>query len=148
MSDSKVVNFAKHQQQKQAVIRREYERILYKQFLGGYTVIENLGLKGVELHDISKSGCLFSMDPHDGAFNVGEDIDFRFYFSTNAYVPAKLKIVRAEKLDEGYGVRWQYGCSFDLANQSYPALEKFVDFLDAFAQAAREDKGDQKNLPW
>jgi hypothetical protein len=148
MSDSKVVNFSKHQQEKQAIIRRDYERILYKQLLGGYTVIENLGLKAVELHDISKSGCMFAMDPHDGAFNVGEEIDFRFYFSSNAYIPAKLKIARADKVDDGYTTTWHYGCSIDKSYQAYPALEKFVEFLDAFAQAARQDNGKEKTYPW
>ena len=34
MSDSKVVSFSKHQQEKQEGLRREYERVLYKQLLG------------------------------------------------------------------------------------------------------------------
>lgn len=148
MSESKVVNFSKHQQEKQADIRREYERVLYKQLLGGYTVIEKLGLKAVDLHDISKSGCMFSMDPVDGAYKVGEEIDFRFYFSARTFVPVKLKIVRAEKVDDGYSTRWQYGCSFDQSFQTYPAIEKFVEFLDAFSLAAREDKGEQKIWSW
>lgn len=148
MSDSKVVSFSKHQQEKQEGMRRDYERVLYKQLLGGYTVIEKLGLKAVEIHNISKNGCLFTMDPVDGAYKVGEEIDFRFYFSANTYVPAKLKIVRAEKVDDGYATFWQYGCSFDQGLQSFPVLEKFVEFLEAYGKAAREDKGEQKVWSW
>lgn len=148
MSDTKVVSFSKRQAEKQEVIRREYERILYKQLLGGYTVIENLGLKAVEIKDISKSGCLFVMDPVDGAYKVGEEIDFRFYFSANTYVPAKLRIVRAEKADDGYGPYWQYGCTFDQSFQSYPVIEKFVEFLETYGKSAREDKGEKKAWSW
>lgn len=148
MSDSKVVSFSKHQQEKQESIRRDYERVLYKQLLGGYTLIENLGLKAVEIYDISKSGCLFIMDPVDGSYRQGEEIDFRFYFSANAFVPAKLKVVRVEKIEDGYTARWQYGCSFDKSFQAYPALEKFVEFLEAFGKAAREDKGEGKIFSW
>lgn len=148
MSNTKVVNFSKRQQEKQETIRRDYERVLYKQLLGGYTVIEKLGLKAVEIHDISKSGCMFTMDPVDGTYKTGEEIDFRFYFSSNAFIPAKLKIVRVEKVEDGYSTRWEYGCSFDKSFQAYPALERFVDFLDAFAAAARQDNGDEKVWSW
>jgi len=148
MSDTKVVNFSDKRKAQQDNMKREYERILYKQLLGGYTLIENLGLKGVELNDISKTGCMFTMDPADGSFNEGEEIDFRFYFSSTAYIPAKLKIVRVEKIEDGYSCVWSYGCQIDTSYQAYPALEKFVDFLEAFGKAARKDSGEEKVWSW
>lgn len=145
-SGSKVVQFTEARKEKQEFIRREYERILFNRILGAYTVIEKLGLKPVEMRDISKSGCGFRTPYEDGAFTVGEEIDFRFYFSHNTFVPIKLKIKRVAKVTEGSVSFWEYGTSFDTEMSTYPAVEKFVDFVNAYAALAKEDR-QQPNKP-
>jgi hypothetical protein len=139
---SKVVQFNEARREKQEHLKREYERVLFNRILGCYTVIEKVGLRGVEMRDISKSGCSFRMAAEHGAFNQGEEIDFRFYFSNNTYLPAKLVVKRVLKVEEGGHWFWEHGCSFDQGVSTFSAVEKFVDFVNAYATNAKEDKGE------
>jgi hypothetical protein len=144
MSQGKLVQISDIRKEKQEKLKREYERVLFNRMLGAYTYIEKLGLKSVEVLDISKSGCSFRMPLSDGAFTVGEEMDFRFYFSGSTYLPSKIIIKRAAEVEEN-GLRyWQYGCSFDTELSSYVAVEKFVDFVNVYSTCAKEDKGEKQ----
>lgn len=142
MADNKVVQFGEKRKEKQEEVRRNYERILFKRILGCYTFIEKLGLKSVEIVDISKSGCSFKWPESEGAFNVGEEIDFRFYFSQNTYLPMKLTVARVSTMVENGLSFSHHGCTFDTSMSSYPAIEKVVDFIQAYSESAKEDKGE------
>lgn len=143
-NNGKVVQISELRKEKQEERRRNYERVLFKHVLGCYTVIEKLGLKPVEMLDISKSGCSFQMPVEEGAFNQGEDIDFRFYFSNDTFVNCRLKIKRVTKVDAFNRSFWQYGATFDTSMSSFTALEKFIEFIWSYAEHAKEDKGDAR----
>lgn len=142
MSESKVVQFGERRKEKQEQVRRDYERVLFKRILGCYTFIEKLGLKSVDIVDISKSGCSFRWPESEGRFNEGEEIDFRFYFSQNSYLPMRLTVKRVHTVVENGLSFHQHGCSFDQALSTYPAIEKMVEFIDLYSQNAKEDKGE------
>ena len=142
MAGNKVVQFTEVRKEKQEHLKREYERVFFNRVLGCYTVIDKLGLKAVEMRDISKSGCSFRMPHREGAFSVGEEIDFRFYFSNTTFVPVRLTIKRVTKVEEGTEMFWDHGAVFDQSHSGYQAIEKFVDFVNSYAAAAKEDKGD------
>lgn len=137
----KVVRFSDRQKEKQEALRREYERFLFDRFLGCYTVIENRGLRSVEMIDISKAGCSFRIPYEEGAFQVGEAVDFRFYFSSKNYLPMSLLIQRVEKIEDHGHIYWQFGCRFDAELSTYVTLERFVEFIESFARTAKEDHG-------
>jgi len=139
---SKVVQFADARREKQELLKREYERVLFNRILGCYCVVEKVGLKSVEMRDISRSGCSFRMSADQGAFQQGEELDFRFYFSNNTYLPAHMNIKRVVKVEEGGQWYFDYGCVFDQTASTYPALEKFTEFVNAYALNAKEDKGE------
>lgn len=142
MSKAKVLEFSKARENKQEQIKRQYERVLFKRILGCYTVIEKLGLKPVELQDISEGGCSFRMAAEDGSFNQDEEIDFRMYFSNDTYLPTRIKIVRVQKVMEGNRHYFQYGCTFDSEFSSTQAVKSLVKFIADYASLAKEDKGD------
>jgi len=144
MSDGKLVQIADRRREKQEALRRDYERVLFKHMLGCYTVIEKLGLKSVEILDISKSGCSFQMAAEGGTFDVGEEIDFRFYFSNATYLPCRLTVKRVSKTTDNNTLYWQYGCVFDQALSTYKAIEKFVEFVTSYSESAKEDKGESQ----
>jgi hypothetical protein len=150
MSDTtgKVVQFSEVRKEKQENLKREYERVLFNQILGAYTVVEKLGLKPVEMRDISRSGCSFRTPFEEGSFAVGEELEFRFYFSNTTFLPIKIKIKRVIPSIEGQAKYYEHGCSFDQEMSTFPAIEKFVDFINAYAQSAKEDKkkGDGKQF--
>jgi hypothetical protein len=142
MSDSKVVQFTQVRQEKQESLRRSYERVLFNRILGCYTVLEKLGLKSVEMRDISKSCCSFRMPADAGAFQLEEEVDFRFYFSNSTFVPTRLTIKRVTQAIEN-GVKYNdFGCTFDQSLSTYAAIEKFIEFINAYSMAAKEDKGE------
>jgi hypothetical protein len=142
MSDtpSKVVQFSEVRKEKQENLKREYERVLFNRILGAYTVVEKLGLKPVEMRDISRSGCSFRTPFEDGAFTVGEELEFRFYFSNTTFLPIKVTIKRVVPAIEGHSKYYDHGCSFDQEMSTFPAIEKFVEFINAYAGSAKEDK--------
>ncbi len=144
MSDGKLVQIADARREKQEALRREYERVLFKHMLGCYTVIEKLGLKSVEILDISKSGCSFQMPLEAGSFDIGEVIDFRFYFSNATYLPCKLTVKRANKVSDNFNQYMQYGCVFDQSLSTYKAIDKFVEFVTSYSESAKEDKGESQ----
>ena len=143
-SDGKLISFENVRKEKQATLKREYERVLFKNILGCYTMIERLGLKSVEMVDISKSGLSFRMPVEDGAFTQGEELDFRFYFSNKAFLPTRVTVRRVDsEIDQGHRYN-RFGCTFDTALSSQDAVNHFVDFIEAFSKSAKEDKGDQQ----
>jgi len=143
MSD-KIVQFSEAQKSKRQAIKREYERYLFDRFLGCYTVLEKRGLRSVEMVDISKGGCSFKMPTTEGAFHLGEEVDFRFYFSQKNFLPMRIQIQRVEKKEEKGMEYWFFGCKFDQEFRSYKTLLKFLDFIEAFSEDAREDNGDKQ----
>jgi hypothetical protein len=144
MAGSKVIQFNQVRKEKQETLKRDYERVLFNRILGCYTVIEKLGLKSVEVLDISKSGVSFRLESAMGAFDVGEAMDFRFYFSNNTFIPARIIVKRKTKVEENGRSYFDYGASLDREHSAYPAIDKFVDFINAYAAAAKEDKGDKQ----
>lgn len=144
MSDTKLVQISDARREKQERLKREYERVLFNKILGSYTYIEKLGLKAVEMLDISKSGLSFRMPRSDGAFSEGEEMDFRFYFSSSTYLPCRIQVKRATEVEENGMRYWQYGCTFDTSISTFVAVEKFVDFINVYAASAKEDKGDKQ----
>ena len=139
---SKVVQFNEVRKEKQETLKREYERVLFNRILGCYCVVEKVGLKAAEMRDISKSGCSFRTPVDHGSFNQGEEISFRFYFSNNTYLPMYLTVKRVVKVEDKGEWFFDYGCVFDQSHSTFPALEKFVDFINAYAGSAKEDKGE------
>lgn len=144
MSDSKLVQFSAVRKEKQEHLKREYERVLFNRILGSYTVIEKLGLKAVEVRDISKSGCNFRMVADQGHFQSGEEMELRFYFSQSTYVPTRVTIKRVGEAFEGGVKYFDYGCVFDTALSTHHAVESFVDFVQAYSENAKTDKGDTR----
>jgi hypothetical protein len=69
--------------------RRKFERILFKNMLGCFSVVEGKYLKSVELIDVSKEGLSFQL-PHSSKtaldFEINKDFIFRFYFNENSYL--------------------------------------------------------------
>ena len=144
--DSKLIEFSKAQDAKQADMRRAYERVLFDKVLGCYTVVEKLGLKPIEINDISKSGLSFTLASHDGIYSVKEEVDMRLYFSNDTYLQAKMQVIRVKKIKKTFHTEWEYGCQFDNQLKSYKAIEKFVDFIQTYSQFAKKDDGDHNIL--
>jgi len=143
MSNS-VIDLGKAQEQQIEDRRREYERVLFENMLGCYTLVEKKGLKSVKMMDISRSGCKFRVLQSDGVFQTGEELSFRFYFSQDTYLPAFITLKRRDKVYDNGMEYFEYGAEFDKKVQSYDALKKFIDFIYKYAEHAKKDSGDKQ----
>lgn len=144
MSDSKVVSMSDVRKEKQESLKREYERVLFNKILGCYAVLERVGLKAIEMVDISKTGCSFKVPSTETPFEIGEEIDLRYYFTNATFLPCRIAIKNVTQTEENGLSYWRMGGTFDRNLSSYAAIEKFVEFIDAYGLAAKQDKGDAK----
>lgn len=146
----KVLDFAEKRQANIEKKRRNFERIVFQNFLGAYSVIDNDGsIYPVTLVDISHDGCLFQVPwnvKRDQKMEEGREVKMRMYFSKSSYIPVILTVKYGrESIDKDGETYMQYGCEFDKSMQSFQAMEKFIEFLYQFAEHSTFDKGTPKS---
>ena len=146
--DGKPIDFVKKRKENIEKKRRAFERILFKDILGVYTVIDtNDGIFSIEMIDISKEGCLFQtpwIPGRDKKFKEESEIPLRMYFTKESFIPVNVIIKRASEHEQGGRAYMRYGCSFDKSVTSFSALNSFIDFLYKFAEHSAIDRGDPK----
>ena len=144
----KVLDFNKKRRENIEMKRRSFERIVFQNFLGAYSVISSNGaVYPITLIDISHDGCRFQVPwnpKSDSPYKVGDEISLRMYFTKGSYIPVSV-IVKSTDDALGQGGQYmQYGCEFDKTTPSFEALNSFIQFLYSFAEHSSIDKGDQK----
>lgn len=145
----KVLDFAEKRAENIEKKRRQFERLLFNNFLGAYTVVDQGGtIYPVSLVDISREGCLFQVPwngEKDAKFENDFEITMRMYFTKNSFVPVVLNVKYSrEYVDEDGQTYMQYGCEFDSSMPSFQAVETFIEFMYKFAEHSSVDKGSQK----
>ena len=129
--------------------RRNFERVMFQNFLGCYAVIDrHSGPSPIRIVDISETGMLFQVpwNPrYDQKFEIDKEITIRLYFTKDSYILALVKIKYDTEYIDGGGERtMRYGCEFDQTNQTFAALKSFIDFIYKFAEHSSVDKGESK----
>jgi hypothetical protein len=129
--------------------RRSFERVLFQNFLGAYTVLDTQGsVYPVELVDVSHEGCLFQIPwnpAKDKKFEENTEFTMRMYFTKKSYIPVVVNIKYGKELIEEDGTtHMQYGCEFDTSLPSFDAMKNFIDFVYSFAEHSTIDKNEKK----
>ncbi len=145
----KVLDFNAKREENIEQKRRQFERILFNNFLGAYTVVDQGGsIYPVSLVDVSREGCLFQVPwnmERDTQIEEGTEITMRMYFTKKSFIPVVMEIKRGqEHVDEDGQTYMQYGAEFDTSMPSFQAVESFIDFMYKFAEHSSLDKGSQK----
>lgn len=145
----KVLDFAEKRKENIEKKRRQFERLLFNNFLGAYTVVDQGGsIYPVSLVDISREGCLFQVPwnvEKDSKFENDHEITMRMYFTKNSFIPVVMNVKYSrEFIDEDGQVYMQYGSEFDSSMPSFQAVESFIDFMYKFAEHSSLDKGSHK----
>lgn len=145
----KLINFVQKRKEAVEQKRRTFERILFQNMFGAYTVLDRNGvITPISLVDISHDGCLFKMpwNKRDGScFSTGEEHTVRFYFTKDSFIPVILTIRYArEYVDNDGQVYIQYGTEFDKTTSGFGVMKSFIEFLYNFADLSVTDKGDSK----
>ncbi len=145
----KVINFVKKRAEMIEERRQGFERIMFKNLLGAYAVLEDEGeITPLNLVDISQSGCGLEIPFSKGAqkrFKTGNPIKIRLYFTQNSFILCLAEVMYATEIIDLKGNKvLRLGCQFDKSISSYTALASFIDFLYKFAKFSSHDDGSSK----
>lgn len=146
---SKVINFEEKRKDSIEKRKRNFERVLFSEFLGSYAEIDEHGTKyQVNLVDVSREGCLFQVPISQSSnhrFDEGESLTIRVYFTKDDFLPLVMEVKhRSEYIDQKGDAYWRYGGQFDKTLPSFRAFEPFIEFLYKFAEYSSVDKGESK----
>ncbi len=149
MSEFKVLDFNKKKADTIEQKRRAFNRIVFQNFLGAYSVIDDNGaIYPVTMVDIAGDGCSFQV-PWNGAKDKklanGFELSLRMYFTNQSYIPVVIQVRHGkEVLGKDGNTYMQYGCEFDKSVASFEAMQSFIDFIYRFAEHSVIDRGDTK----
>lgn len=146
---SKVIDFEAKRQDSIAKRKRNFERVIFSEFLGSYAEIDESGSKHpINFVDLSYDGCLFQIPTNSFSshqFTTGSDLTIRVYFTKDDFLPIVVNIKHAsEYIDEKGDAFMRYGGEFDKSLPSFQAFEPFISFIYKFAEFSCMDKGESK----
>lgn len=149
MSDFKVLDFNKKKADTIEQKRRAFNRIVFQNFLGAYSVIDHHGtMSPVTMVDIAGDGCSFQVPftkGKDKKWEVGHELNMRMYFTEKSYIPVIMYVRHDKEVVEKDGKTYvQYGCEFDKTVATFEAMQSFIDFIYKFAEHSTIDRGDAK----
>jgi len=147
--DKKVVDFGEKRKKSIEQKRRTFERVVFEEFLGVYSVVDDQGSSfPVKLIDISGDGCQFQLPfslKAKNQFKSGTELTLKFFFTKGSYLPAVVTIRHATEYIDKDGDAWlKLGGAFDTALPSFKALSSFIDFIYKYAEFSCLDKGESK----
>jgi hypothetical protein len=147
--DKKVVDFNEKRKKNIEQKRRTFERVVFQEFLGVYTVIDDLGAGfPIKLLDISSEGCQFQVPftlKAKNQFKSGTELTLKLFFTKGSYLPAVVTVRHASEYVDQQGDAWlRLGGVFDTSLPSFKALESFISFIYQYAEFSCLDKGESK----
>lgn len=149
MSEFKVLDFNKKKADTIEQKRRAFNRIVFQNFLGAYSVIDDNGtIYPVTMVDIAGDGCSFQVPwnpSKDKKLAAGFEVNMRMYFTGQSYIPVIMNVRHGKEVVGQDGITYmQYGCEFDKSSASFEAMQSFIDFIYRFAEHSVIDRGDAK----
>lgn len=149
MSEFKVLDFNKKKADTIEQKRRAFNRVVFQNFLGAYSVIDDNGsIYPVTLVDIAGDGCSFQVPwnpSRDKKLAKDFEVTMRMYFTNQSYIPVIMNVRHGKEVLGTDGITYmQYGCEFDKTAASFEAMQSFIDFIYRFAEHSAIDKGDTK----
>ncbi len=149
MSEFKVLDFNKKKADTIEQKRRAFNRIVFQNFLGAYSVIDDNGsIYPVTMVDIAGDGCSFQVPwnpSRDKKLASGFEVNMRMYFTDKSYIPVIMNVRHGKEVLGTDGITYmQYGCEFDKTVATFEAMQSFIDFIYRFAEHSAIDKGDTK----
>jgi PilZ domain len=147
--DKKVIDFTAKRKQSIEQKRRTFERVVFQEFLGVYSVVDDQGTGfPVKLVDISGDGLQFQLPfsmKAKNQFTSGTEVTLKLYFTKGSYIPAVVTVRHAsEYIDQQGDAYLRLGGTFDTTLPSFKALASFIDFIYQYAEFSCLDRGESK----
>lgn len=142
--EGRIISFSKAKQAQLDERRRKHKRLLFKNLLACYCVVEGEGLKAVELVDVSLEGISFQL-PADSKnlkwIQAEKEMSFRFYFSPDSFLNIRVNILHSNQTIENKQHHIRFGCQILTDTKSYEAFRLFVLFLTKYLETSSQDNG-------
>ncbi len=138
--ESAPLNFTQIRDEKITEERRKVKRIILTEFLGGVIIVPGVGLKKVNIFDISEGGLSFETEPGEGQFNVHEQVALRIYFNHEIYLPLTVKITNIKDPYKDGTLR--HGGEFLYVEKYGETMKHFVKFMENVSSLTLKDTGD------
>lgn len=147
--DKKVVDFSEKRRKSIEQKRRTFERVVFQEFLGVYSVVDDQGADfPVKLLDISGVGCQFQVPfslKAKNQFKSGSEHTLKLFFTKESYLPAIVTVRHAQEYIDKAGDVWlRLGGEFDSSLPSFKALSSFINFIYEYAEFSCIDRGKSK----
>jgi hypothetical protein len=147
--DKKVIDFSEKRKKSIEQKRRSFERVVFQEFLGVYTVLDDLGAGyPIKLLDFSTEGCQFQVPfslKAKNQFKNDEEVTLKLFFTKGTYLPVLVTIRHVyEYIDEAGDAWLRLGGEFDTKLPSFKALSSFIDFMYQYAEFSCVDRGESK----
>lgn len=148
VSVQNVVSLTQAREQRLEKKRRKTERVLIKNFIAAYSVVDLGQIQPIELIDVSEEGCAFQVP-----FNLKKPLSWpnqtdqfpiRLYFSQESYLEIHVQIVRSNPIYENESSYVRFGCSIDKTLSSYVAYSQFVKFLKLYGEHSKETQSERR----
>jgi len=148
LNNSNVIDFSKKRRENIEKKKRQFERVLFGEFVGCYTEVAGKeSLFSLKMIDVSESGCQLEVEQAPGVeqhFTQGLMLSIRMYFTKKSYLPADVKVMRSQLEEVGGREVWRVGCEFDQNLPSYRAIKGMVNFLYLYAEHSQVENRDQR----
>jgi|1048.fasta_scaffold94080_1 hypothetical protein len=147
--DNKIIDFNEKRKKNIEQKRRTFERVVFQEFLGVYTVLDDQGGSfPIKLLDISTEGCQFQVPftlKAKNQFKSEDEVTLKLFFTKGTYLPAVVTIRHAYEYIDEAGEAWlRLGGVFDTKLPSFKALSSFIDFMYQYAEFSCLDRGESK----
>jgi hypothetical protein len=147
--EKKVVDFNEKRKQTIEQKRRTFERVVFQEFLGVYSVVDDQGTGfPIKLVDVSEEGCQFQLPftlKAKNQFKTGTEVTLKLFFTKGTYLPCVVTIRHATEYIDQQGDAWlRIGGVFDTSLPSFKALSSFINFIYQYAEFSCVDKGESK----
>lgn len=139
---SDVVDFAAVRNKKLDEKRQNTQRILFRQMLGIYGVIDGHQM-AIDIVDLSPEGLAFQV-PYERVKKLNLDpkeLNLRLYFSQDTYLPLKVVVQNRRELISEDGRVVRFGCRMDPTSPEHRAYVAFTEFVRCYSEIARKDTG-------
>ncbi len=147
--DKKVVDFNQKRKENIEQKRRSFERVVFQEFLGVYSVVDDQGSSfPIKLVDISADGCQFQLPfslKAKNQFKSGTEVTLKLFFTKGTFIPAVVTVRHATEYVDQQGDAWlRLGGEFDTSLPSFQALSHFIQFIYQYAEFSCVDRGESK----
>ncbi len=145
---AQVIDFKKKRAENIEKKKRQFERVLFSEFVQCYSVTNNGdGLFSVTVIDVSQTGCQLQVEVQenvDKLFKTKKELELRFFFTKKSFLNARVQVMRVVKAEVGGKQVLKIGCEFDQKMPSFQAIKAMVGFFYQYAEYSQTESAENR----